>query len=210
MNAMTLKKIISIICFFAFATNLYSFDCKGRDLISARYINLNQSDVIALCKVLEGKKLEIIQCFKGNFVQGEKTFFSTTLPLKNGDIWLIYAKNENANPSQLLIDECSISRNVQKPFLVKVIDYQPPSPSLFIENRLLFDEKSEAIRKQSFIDLSNEILWLSSQSNDVDLKKILKNSSDNRGSDNILVYILLFLVLVLQLLTFFKKHKHNP
>ncbi len=204
-----MKKIILIIyLFFTFTTNLYSLDCKGKSLISARYINFKQSDVIALCWVVEDKKLEIIKCFKGDLVNGENINFSTTLPMKKGEFWLIYSKVDKTNHSQLLIDECSISRNIKKPFLLKVIDYQPPSPTLYFNNRLLFNKKSESIKKQSFNDLSNEILWLDLQRNSVFLKEVLKVvNRDNRDNNNILIYILLFFILALQFIIIFIKHK---
>src|SRR5690606_39721179 len=102
--------------------------------------------------------------------------------------------------NELVIDECSISRNIQKPFLANVTEYSPPSPILYKENQLLFKTKIDSINQVSFIDLNNELLWLYSKKENINLGLLLKKKNDKkRFTNDALIYFFLAIIVILQL-----------
>ena len=191
---MSFNKFVLSLFFLFFILNSYAFDCKTEGLMMSRYVNYSQSEVIALCKVNSNGFLDIIEYFKGELNKESSFSFKTKLNLNKDEIWLIYAKYNKDN--ELLIDECSISRNIQKPFLVNVAEYNPPSPVLYKENQLLFENKMDSIKQLSFIDLNNELLWLYSRKQNKNIKLLLKKKNDKiKYTNDKLIYLFLSIII---------------
>ncbi|MFI2743526.1 hypothetical protein ACG2LH_12360 [Zhouia sp. PK063] len=182
--------LLFIICFICSKTT-YATHCKEHSLQFQQQYCFANNNFIALCKIGDNKQLLVVELFRNSDnLDIDHITSNYSSRFNRGEVWLIYgALHKNG---ELLIDECSVSRNIDKPYdLPFVNDYDIPSPILFQENRTKFNEILEGIKRQSFIDLNDEI------------SQLRKISTINKQNKKSVLYYLIYGVILLQIIVLF-------
>jgi hypothetical protein len=120
-----MKKLILLFTCLSFIHNSsYSCQCPPPGKLSDKRINeINNSDFIIIGSVFsisnnyKDLNIEVIEVFKGNFVIGRKLTIINNIwcepVVEETGKWLIYG---NFTSAGLIINECGLSRSIEKPF----------------------------------------------------------------------------------------------
>lgn len=197
--------ILLSICLF-FVSKGYACDCKKTYIEESRQINFKKSDAIFIGSLLQKNNdnyytIKVIEQFKGNLdsmvqIQINPCSFSPQI----NSTYIIYAK-WHIGLGHLIVEECSISRNIETPEELYIYEIPPP-PFDFEKEKEIFQIKISILQLQAKLDLNTEIDWLRNEKSMYLLQENLVKSKHLQT-----LFITVSALLIILIIVFYLKNR---
>lgn len=197
------KQFLIILILLSLSYRSLSYDCLSFTLGESRKVNYESSEIIFLGTPLnfQGKQgnFLVFEQFKGeindtvivnfyNFIDKEDIF----------SLWLIYG-TQKGNGDTIYVDVCSITRSINKPFIISAHSPPPPIPDTEEEdiNTFLLNDNLNQIYKNKWRnDFYDEIELLRGLSK-FNNKQTSFNNKESLINNTIIYLIVILLILIL-------------